>query len=80
MAKIKNTTNASLGLPNGTRINSGRTVRVDDWETIKANSVVAAWLAVGALTVVEEKAPAPQQQVDNKSTKNSKTTTPPQEA
>jgi hypothetical protein len=51
MANITNKHSAPLGLPNGVVIPDGRTVSVDNWDSIKGHPVVQAWLDANALVV-----------------------------
>lgn len=50
---VTNTTPSPLGLPGGQIIDPKSTARVKNWEKIESNTVVKAWVAAGALTLVD---------------------------
>jgi len=55
MTVLKNNHSAALGLPNGTVVQPGASVKVDDFNKVKDHPVVASWLEVGALEEVSER-------------------------
>ncbi len=46
---ITNTHKREIGLPNGQMIPPNTPTPVDDWDNIRKNAVVAAWLKAGIL-------------------------------
>lgn len=54
---ITNTYKTALQLPNGTVLHPGVPTPVHDWETIRKNHVVAAWVKAKILVESEQRAP-----------------------
>jgi hypothetical protein len=55
MAKVKNHHRSALGLPDGTVIPAGETVDVANWNEVKDNAVVKAWIDHKVLVVGKAK-------------------------
>lgn len=56
MARIRSNHDAPLHFPGGQVLRAGGSMLVTRWNTMKRNSVVAAWLAAGAISVQETEA------------------------
>lgn len=69
MAKVKNSHDRALGLPNGTVIGSGEAVDVPGWDKLSKHKVVAKWLAANVLSAVksEKSDPAPEPEAEAES-------------
>jgi hypothetical protein len=48
---VTNNSDRDLGLPDGTLVPKGRTVRIENWPAVEGNQVVKSWLVAKALTV-----------------------------
>ena len=59
MTRVTNITTFDLTLPTGLTIAAGKTRPVRDWDKIKNNNTVKAWLSADVISVEEEEAVAP---------------------
>jgi hypothetical protein len=50
MARIRNNHKSPIGLPGGLTIPAGKSVDVPNWDEVKKNKVVAAWVRAGTLS------------------------------
>lgn len=50
MARITSSHDAPLGIPGGPTIRPGASVRIDQWDILKENETVKAWVAAGILS------------------------------